>query len=213
MNHLELILASLAILSLVLLLWQWFVARFFPLHRRTANPDFSPPISILKPLKGCDDTTVASLQSWFRQKYNGPIQLLFGVADPDDPVCLIVKQLIAENPNSGAQLLICAEILGPSGKVSTLAQLEMHVKYDLILISDQDVRVPSDLLENLVIPMREEGKAGSPNSPPSKTSRLSGKPSQTKDEPLLSPLPGGEGQGEGERSLSFQISTLGFWIL
>ena len=90
MNFTNAIFAALALLSLALVLWQWLAARRFPLHRRVADPSFAPAVTLLKPLKGCDDTTAASLQSWFKQNYAGPMQILFGVADANDPVCKIV---------------------------------------------------------------------------------------------------------------------------
>jgi ceramide glucosyltransferase len=154
-------LALLALLSLVLTLWQWLAVRKFPLHRRAPETGFAPAVSLLKPLKGCDDTTADSLRSWFHQNYPGPIQILFGVADAGDPVGNIVRQLIAENPESGAQLVLCGESLGANAKVSTLAQLEKLAKHDLILVSDADVRVPPDFVANIVVPMNE-GRAGSP---------------------------------------------------
>ena len=89
MNAAAVILAALALLSLALALWQWLAARRFPLHKRIAEPNLSPPISILKPLKGCDKTTAESLQSWFNQNYAGQTQILFGVVDANDPVCEI----------------------------------------------------------------------------------------------------------------------------
>jgi len=55
------VLASLALLSLALTLWQWLVARRFPLHQRVADKSFAPAVSLLKPLKGCNATTVACL--------------------------------------------------------------------------------------------------------------------------------------------------------
>ena len=122
--------------------WQFFAALKFPLHKRIVNPAFAPAISILKPLKGCDATTVDSLQSWFNQTYAGPVQILFGVARADDPVCNIVRELIQKNPKTNAQLIICGETLGANAKVSTLIQLEKLAKYDLVLASDADVRVP-----------------------------------------------------------------------
>jgi len=106
------ILAPFALLSLALALWQWLAARRFPLHKRIAEPDFSPSISILKPIKGCDKTTAESLQSWLGQNYTGQIQILFGVADANDPVCEIVRKLLRENPSHDAQLLVCSESLG-----------------------------------------------------------------------------------------------------
>jgi len=154
-NFPEAILAALALLSLALALWQWFAAIRFPLHRRVTDFSFAPAVTLLKPLKGRDPTTAASLQSWFDQSYPGPIQILFGVADAGDPVCRIVRELIEKNPGRDAQLVVCAESLGANGKVSTLIQLERLAKHPLILVSDADVRVPPDFLANLAAPLRD----------------------------------------------------------
>ncbi|HXE42026.1 MAG TPA: glycosyltransferase, partial [Candidatus Baltobacteraceae bacterium] len=155
MNHLNLIFAALAVLSFVLLLWQFIAAKKFPVHKRVANTSYSPSISILKPLKGCDETTAESLESWLKQAFAGQIQILFGVADANDPVFKIVQDLLRKFPHLNAQLVVCPEILGTNAKVSTLAQLEKLAKHDLILISDADVRVTADLLENIVVPLRD----------------------------------------------------------
>ena len=81
------ILSALALLSLALTLWQWVVARRFPLHDRVvpdtkpaADQPLPPAITLLKPLKGCDAFTEDCLRSWFTQQYAGPVQILFGVA-------------------------------------------------------------------------------------------------------------------------------------
>ena len=162
MNFANAILAALALLSLALLLWQWLAARRFPLHQRVGESGFSPALSLLKPLKGCDDTTADSLRSWFKQNYSGQIQILFGVADASDPVCKIIQQLFAENPNCDAQLVVCEKLVGANAKAAKLARLEKLAKHDLILVSDADVRVPPDFLANIVAPLRDEGRAGSP---------------------------------------------------
>ena len=134
--------------------WQFFAARKFPLHQRIADPAFSPAISLLKPLKGCDVTTRDSLQSWFNQNYAGPVQILFGVASSDDPVCGLVRELLQKNQKVDAQLIICGETLGANAKVSALIQLEKAAKHDLVMASDADVRVPADFLNNIVAPLR-----------------------------------------------------------
>jgi ceramide glucosyltransferase len=152
---LQIISAAFAVLSFELVLWQFFAARRFPLHKRIAEPDFSPAVSVLKPLKGCDATTAASLESWIALNYTGPVQILFGVAEAEDPVCGVVRELIRKYPKADAQLLVCGETLGMNAKVSTLTQLERVAKHDLILVSDADVRVPPDFLGNMVAPLRE----------------------------------------------------------
>ena len=145
--------AILALLSLALVFWQWLAAVRFPLHRRIDKPSMAPDVTLLKPLKGCDDTTAASLQSWFSQNYAGTVQILLGVSEAQDPVCRIVHELIGKNPGHDAQLVVCGESLGASGKVSTLIQLERLAKHPLILVSDADVRVPPDFLANVVGPL------------------------------------------------------------
>jgi ceramide glucosyltransferase len=149
------LLGALALLSLALTLWQWLVARRFPLHRRAANPDFAPGVTLCKPLKGCDAETAACLESWFAQDYAGPVQILFGVAAADDPVVPLVRRLIAAHPERDAQLLLLPDRLGPNAKVSKLAQLERHARHDLLVVSDADVCVPPDLLTQAVAPLRD----------------------------------------------------------
>lgn len=158
MNYPNAIFAAFALLSFALALWQWLAARKFPLHQRVAKADYAPAISLLKPLKGCDNTTADSLRSWFDQNYSGPIQILFGVADADDPVCEVVRQIIAENPQRDARLVVCENLVGANAKVAKLARLEKLAKHNLILVSDADVRVPPDFVANIVAPTNE-GKA------------------------------------------------------
>jgi ceramide glucosyltransferase len=158
-NVVNTILGVFAVLSFALLTWQWIAARKFPLHQRTAITGFTPALTILKPLKGCDATTAASLESWFKQNYNGQTQLLFGVADADDAVCAVIEAIIDKYPHRDAQLVICPETYGTNAKVSTLIQLEQVAKHDFVLVSDADVRVPPDFLAGVVIPLKD-GKTG-----------------------------------------------------
>ena len=151
---LTIIAASLALLSFGLNVWQWLAARRFPVHQRVNDRDFAPDVTLLKPLKGCDAETEQCLRSWFEQEYHGPVQLLFGVASEQDPVCGLVRRLIAEYSDANAELVICPEQLGPNAKVTTLVCLQSRARHDVLVISDADVWAPSDLLINVVAPLR-----------------------------------------------------------
>lgn len=153
-------LAGLAALSLALLLWQWLEGARFPLHHRAPAPDFAPPLTLLKPLKGADAETATCLRSWLVQDYPGPVQVLFAVADTTDPAAAVVRQLLTEFPAADAQLVLCPERLGPNAKVSQLAQLEPRARHALWVVSDADVAVPPDFLRQLVRPFREPAPAG-----------------------------------------------------
>jgi ceramide glucosyltransferase len=154
----DIIFGSLALLSLVLWLWQWFVARRFPLHRRIAEHSFPPAVTLLKPVKGCEPGARECLRSWFEQDYTGRVQILFGVAAADDPVCEVVRALQEEFKHVDSSLMICSP-MGANAKVSKLLQLEQQAKHELLIISDADVRVPADFLANFVEPLRTSQKA------------------------------------------------------
>lgn len=149
------ILTLLSFLSFGLTFWRWVAAARFPLHHRSAARPPLPGCTVLKPLKGCDAETKSCLRSWLAQKYPGPAQILFGVASADDPVCPVVRELLAEFSQAEAQLVVCAAALGVNGKISTLRQLEPLMRYPLVVISDADVRAPGDLLASLTPALAE----------------------------------------------------------
>lgn len=147
------VLGLLCLISVGLLIWQWALAIRFPLNRRVANTTFTPGVTLLKPLKGMDSQTAECLRSWFTQDYPGAVQILFGVADGNDPVCALVRDLIKAHPKHDAQLVICREQLGTNAKVSSLVQLERSARHEVIIVSDADVRVPPDFLSQMVAPL------------------------------------------------------------
>jgi len=151
------ILSAFTLLSLGLLLWQYIAASRFPLHRRAAKGSYAPAVTILKPLKGAEEHTAVCLRSWFCQNYKGPVQILLGVAETDDPVRFVVRELLKDFPSIDAELIFTAEPLGPNAKVASLAQLSRHAKYEVICVSDADVRAPEDFLINAVAPLQDSG--------------------------------------------------------
>ena len=153
---LNIILGALTLLSFGVTLWQWLVAQRFPLHQRVAEGPCFRGFTLLKPIKGCDETTEESLRSWLTQKCEAPIQILFGVASAEDPVCARVRKLLLENPHLDAQLVVCGPLAGTNLKVSKLLQLERLAKYEILIVSDADVRVPADFLANVTTPLARE---------------------------------------------------------
>jgi ceramide glucosyltransferase len=119
--------------------------RFFS---RSPGPRPSPPlpgISVLKPLKGLEETNRECLESFLSQNYH-PYQVIFGVRDPDDPLLPLLQELQRAFPQTRVEIVICPEKLGLNPKVSTLQQLWPHVLYDLLVIADADVKVEPDFL-------------------------------------------------------------------
>src|SRR4051812_43746933 len=169
------IFGSVAVLSAGINIWQWIAAARFPLHQRTGKSDFAPGVTLFKPLKGADEETRTCLESWLKQDYPGPVQILFGVADARDAVSEIARDLQNQYADRDIALVICDPILGANAKVSTLTYLEQKAKHPFWVISDADVFAPADLLSE-VAPKFEQNEVALVNCfyklPPAKTAAM-----------------------------------------
>jgi len=143
-------LVVLAVLSLLLVAWQWVAAFRFPLHKRLVGASCTPPVTVLKPLKGWDSNSADCLRSWLNQGYPSAVQVLLGIASTDDPAEQPIAGLLKENPAWNAKLVLCPETLGANAKVSTLIQLFRLAEHDIVIVSDADVLAPLDYLVNAV---------------------------------------------------------------
>ena len=63
------------------------------------------PVTLLKPLKGIDNDLKANLKSCFLQDHP-KFELIFSVADPDDPAVDLVTDLLSDFPHVDAKLMI-----------------------------------------------------------------------------------------------------------
>jgi ceramide glucosyltransferase len=114
----------------------------------------TPPVSILKPLKGSDPEMVESFRSHCLQDYP-QFEIIFGVSDPADPAIEVVEQLKREFPRCAIHLVTCSEKLGANVKVSNLAQMLLQAAHENILVNDSDIRVPPDYLRRVVTPLSD----------------------------------------------------------
>ncbi|HWE84912.1 MAG TPA: glycosyltransferase [Terracidiphilus sp.] len=125
--------------------------------RRTRATGGRPGVSVLKSLKGLDPGMLEAFRSHCRQEYAGEYELVFGVSSLEDPAAAAVKELQREFPEREIRLFECAERLGMNGKVSTLAQLVPHARYEYLLINDSDITVGPHYLERVMAEMQRQG--------------------------------------------------------
>jgi ceramide glucosyltransferase len=128
------------------------LASAYSFHREgkhIALLDFSPPVSILKPLKGAAPDTYEALRGHCLQDYI-QYEILFGVNDGNDPAIPIVNRLISEFPNIPIRLIVCSEVLGANRKVSNLVHLLREARHDLILVNDGDILVSPAYLRRVM---------------------------------------------------------------
>jgi ceramide glucosyltransferase len=126
-------------------------ARSF-LRRAPFPAAFTPPVSILKPLHGLDPGMLEAFASHCHQNYPGDYELLFAVSRPDDPATAVVQQLQADFPEHAIHLIQTPQVLGPNGKVSNLAQLLPHARFDYLIVNDSDIRVGPNYLAHVMAP-------------------------------------------------------------
>ncbi len=112
-------------------------------------PGNKPPISVLKPLCGHDDGLEENLRSFMTQDYP-EYEVLFGVHRADDPAVAVAEKIISEfSGRISARLVITGESPIPNAKAFSLNRMVREANYDVLVMSDSDVRVTPTLLSHL----------------------------------------------------------------
>jgi ceramide glucosyltransferase len=110
--------------------------------------DGAGPISVLKPLSGADEGLEANLRSFFEQQYS-EFELLCAVRHKSDPAVAIVESLQHEFPHVACRLIVTGEPPYANAKVFSLSRMLAAARYDLIVMSDSDIRVAPGMLASI----------------------------------------------------------------
>jgi ceramide glucosyltransferase len=129
--------------------------QFFRRERARILPDYCPPISVLKPVRGVDFGTYENFVSFCRQNYPD-YEILFAVNEANDPAVAVIQRVIKEFPQVRIRLLVGAEHLGANRKVNKLARLSREAQNNVLVLTDGDVRVGSDFLSEIVAPLQDK---------------------------------------------------------
>src|SRR5713226_1802159 len=122
--------------------------------RKVSKTPFMPPASIVKPVRGLDHEAYENFASFCRLDY--PVyEVVFAVSDASDPVIPVIEKLRAEFPAVSIRLITDVPHVGASDKVNNLCQLAQNAKYDLLVMSDSDVRVEADYLKQVTAPFAD----------------------------------------------------------
>lgn len=138
--------------SAVFYVLQLFAAHRFFGARPKAAPAFRPAVTVLKPLKGTDADLYQNLVTLCQQRYP-TMQVICGVADPDDSAIAVVQRIQREFPDLDIELVVDGRIYGHNYKVSNLHNMYQRAKHDVIVLADSDVRVGPEYLANVVQPL------------------------------------------------------------
>jgi ceramide glucosyltransferase len=132
--------------------WKFFSrAALFPASRPA---EFTPPLSILKPVRGTDPDAYENFASLCVQDYPN-YEIVFCIDGPDDPVYGVIERLRDNFPQTRVRVLFGSLSTASNDKVAKLARLTDEAEYEYLIINDSDVRVRPDYLRTLVAPLAD----------------------------------------------------------
>jgi ceramide glucosyltransferase len=123
--------------------------RFFGRERSRPLPNYTPPVSVLKPVRGVDFGSHENFASFCRQEYPD-YEILFAVNDDGDAAVPIIQRIIAEFPERKIRLHVGGEHLGANRKVNKLARLAREAQNEVLVLTDGDVRVGPRYLREVI---------------------------------------------------------------
>jgi ceramide glucosyltransferase len=128
--------------------------RYFRQPEVASDPSFTPPVSVLKPIRGLDPDAWDNLASFCRLDYP-EYEILFCVDADDRSVLALLDRLMAAFPERGIRVLHGSGRVATNDKTAKLSRLVSEAKYEHVVISDSDVRVQPDYLRRVIAPMRD----------------------------------------------------------
>ncbi len=136
--------------------------RFFGRERRRVLPYYTPPVSLLKPVRGVDFGSYENFSSFCHQDYPD-YEILFAVNEESDPAVPLIRRLEAEFAARRIRLLVGAEQVGANRKVNKQIRLMREAQHEILVLTDGDVRVGPHYLREVVAPFAD-GKVGAVTS-------------------------------------------------
>jgi ceramide glucosyltransferase len=133
--------------------WKFFESGGTPL-RDECEAQFTPAVSILKPVRGSDPDAYENFASLCVQDYPD-YEIVFCIDGPDDPIYSVITQLRGDFPDTRIRVLFGSRSHAPNDKVAKLARLTAEAEHEYLVINDSDVRVRPDYLRTLIAPLAD----------------------------------------------------------
>jgi ceramide glucosyltransferase len=118
-----------------------------------AVPAGAPPVSIVRPVRGIESFSEETLARGFTLDYPH-YELIFCVADSDDPVLPLVTRLMAAHPEVPSRLVIGDERVSGNPKLNNCVRGWDAALHDWVILADSNVLMPPDYVQRLLAAWR-----------------------------------------------------------
>ena len=122
-------------------------------------PGFTPPLTLLKPLHGAEPHLEEHLVTFFEQDYP-QYEILFCTRTAEDAGLAMARSVAARYPQIPARFFSTGEPPYINAKVRSMELMEESASYDILVISDSDVRVAPDYLRAVALPFADSNVGG-----------------------------------------------------
>ena len=130
--------------------------RRLALAQLEVRPGFTPPLTLLKPLHGAEPGLDAHLATFFEQDYP-EYEILFCTRSAQDAGLEVARKVAARYPGIPAKFLSTGgEPDYINAKVASMERMEAEAAYEILVISDSDVRVTPDYLRAVALAFADE---------------------------------------------------------
>jgi ceramide glucosyltransferase len=128
----------------------------FKRRRRTRQSlDFTPPVSIIKPLHGAFPDLEAYLEDYFHLDYPN-YEILFCARQPNDAGLAIARKVSERHPQIPVRILTSGEPPWLNARCYSLHLMAAAARHDILVMTDPDIPAKPDYLRNMVAPFRNE---------------------------------------------------------
>ena len=117
--------------------------------------DFKPPVSLLKPVCGLEKNLHRNLSTACRQNYPD-YEVIFAVQSDRDPALAVIEKIKNDFRNVRIKVVVDSTEVGINGKVNNLHNALQHATGSVLVISDSDMHLAPDYLEQIVNPLKEQ---------------------------------------------------------
>jgi ceramide glucosyltransferase len=127
--------------------WTYFAGRAHP--GRLTTPE--PTVSIIKPVKGVDQSAITNFRSFCQQEYDADYELLFCLEETSDAAVPVIRRIMAEYPSNKIRLIFSDPTDSRSfGKTKNMIAGVAASSNEIIVFSDSDAYVPPTFLRETV---------------------------------------------------------------